>query len=669
MLFRKVFFPLFAVIFSLLFAACEKDDTNNNGPKKGSELGPCYDDGTCDEGLVCIADVCFKGTVTDDDLITDDLIPEEEPEGEDVDTKTDTDKVDTDKVDIDEADVDETDEDIAGDEIADDDVIVVTGPCAALPCTAVAHSDGTCTNDGETYICGCVENYSWDAENKDCVADTRRTDCGNAFPDNAHFSGDNADGKFEQLWDGDSWEPGSFACAWECDLNYTWVDTACVADTQRTDCVNIPESAHGTGDNSDGKFEQTWDGAAWLPASVICAWECDTNYTINGNEDGCIADTRRTDCENIPANAHGTGDNADGKFPQIWDGSSWVPGNANCAWTCDTNYTLNLAGDACVADTRRTDCENTLPNNAHFSGDNADGKFEQTWDGAAWLPGSVVCMWSCDENYAEITTGSCTLDTQRTNCTNIPANAHGTGDNADGKFEQTWNDATQEWEPALVVCTWECDTNYNDNDENGTCVANTQRTNCTNIPANAHGTGDNADGKFEQTWDGDSWEPATDICTWLCDTNYNDDDENGTCVADTRRIDCVVPSLPENAHWIAPNADGKFEQTWDGDSWEATTTDICVWECDTNYNDDDQNGTCVADTQRVDCTNIPLNAHGIDPNADDKFEQTWDGDSWEATTTDVCVWECDTNYNDDDENSTCVADTRRVDCTNIPDNA
>ena len=637
MLFRKT---VVALGLSLLFLACEETPQNTEPFKQGSLWGPCYDDDTCDAGLVCKDNVCWEAN--DGDLLTDDLIPDEEED----DAKTDTDKVDADKVDTDKVDVDAKDED------ATDDDLIVTGPCAADPCSAVEHSDGVCTADGDDYSCGCVEHYTWDGDNKLCAVDTQRADCLN-IPDNAHGIGDNADGKFEQAWDGDGWEPVSFFCEWACDENFSLDEEEgeCVADTRRTDCVNIPDNAHGTGDHADDKFEQTWDGAAdaWLPASVVCTWECDTDYVLNEDENGCMLSTRRTDCTNIPDNAHGTGDNADDKFAQTWDGDSWEPATFVCTWACDTNYLLNGNEDGCVADTRHsTDCPNDLPDNAHWIAPNADGKFDQTWDGAAdaWLPASIVCVWACDNNYNDDDeNGTCVADTQDVPCTNIPDNAHGTGIYENETFEQTWNGATQEWEPALVLCTWACDENYNDDDENGTCVADTRDVPCTNIPDNAHGTGIYENDTFEQTWNGatQEWEPADETCTWVCDDNYNDDDENGTCVADTRDAPCT--NIPDNAHGTGIYENDTFQQTWNGATQEWEPADeACTWVCDDNYNDDDENGTCVADTRRVDCANIPENAYGVDPNADGKFEQTWNGEDWEPTTTDICVWDCVEHY-------------------------
>ncbi len=509
------FFAIFsAFMFLLFFTACD-----GNSGKKADADTPGND-----------------SILTDEDLVTDELIPDEEedvePDETDLDIK-DADIKDGDIVDKDIIDTDTTDEDLVEVEPTDDGEPtdesevepdtdeVVLGPCAADPCAAIAHTDGTCTEVGEDFVCGCLENYLWDEQMKECLAATQVVACTNTLPDNGHWAAPNEDGMIEQVWDGDSWEPPADTCAWECDANYDKQGETCVAGVRRVDCENaIPDHAVYAGANADGKFEQVWDGDSWEPATFDCEWACALNYTWDGSL--CVADTQRVDCTNIPANAHGTGDNADGKIDQVWDGDSWEPPADTCTWECDEHYLQN--GNLCEPETRREWCTNIPLEHAHGTGDNADGMFEQVWDGDSWEPATFDCTWECDTNYTW-DGAVCAADTQRVPCTNIPANAHGIGDNADGKFEQVWDGDS--WEPATFDCAWECNEHYTW--DGSLCVADTQRVDCTNIPANAHGTGDNADGQIDQTWDGDSWEPAADTCTWECDYQYLWNEGTGTC--------------------------------------------------------------------------------------------------------------------------------------------
>ena len=83
-------------------------------------------------------------------------------------------------------------------------------------------------------------------------------------------------------------------CYFDCDINYTWVDPNCVADTQSASCGgSIPWNASAT---TSSDFTQTWNGSSWDPASMNwwesqseCDFDCDTNYSWDGDS-----------CEPIP---------------------------------------------------------------------------------------------------------------------------------------------------------------------------------------------------------------------------------------------------------------------------------------------------------------------------------------------------------------------------------
>jgi len=139
----------------------------------------------------------------DGDLLTDDLIPdEEEPDEADIDAKTDAkpdgDKLDGDMPDTDTADVEPDIDEPLTDEVVTDDVV-----------TDDILVDDVVTDDILT--------------DEDTVPVTRRTLCTN-IPANAHGIGANADGKFEQTQNGDSWEPETFDCAWVCNKSYVLND-------------------------------------------------------------------------------------------------------------------------------------------------------------------------------------------------------------------------------------------------------------------------------------------------------------------------------------------------------------------------------------------------------------------------------------------------------------
>ncbi len=384
--------------------------------------------------------------------------------------------------------------------------------------------------------------------------------------------------------------------------------------------------------------------------TFVCG--CFENYSWNPATLSCDADTRRTDCTNIPENAHGIGDNSDGKFEQVWDGANWLPGSVVCTWECDNDFAEE--GGFCINE-KIVSCDEDNDNPANSHDIIADVTITYTTLGGWEAPAD--CAWECDDDFAE--EGGFCINEKTVSCdedNGNPVNSHDIV--ADVTIHYT---TLGGWE-APADCGWECNLNYTWNGSE--CEADHQRVACTNIPEHAHGTGDNSDGQIEQVWDGDlnDWVPATDTCTWECNEHYL---QNGDlCEPETRREFCQnIPQ--EHAHGIGDNSDGMFEQVWNGDTeaWEPATF-ACAWECDLNYTWD--GFICAADHQWVACTNIPANAHGIGDNADGKFEQVWDGDSWEPATFD-CAWECNEHYTWD--GSLCVADTQRVDCTNIPANA
>jgi len=342
------------------------------------------------------------------------------------------------------------------DEDPDDDTPV--DPCDPNPCASIVGSDGVCTADGSDYNCGCTANYAWNGVAKECTAGQQVADCNNTIPANSSYT---ETGKFTQTWDGDSWEPATSSCEWECDANYVEDTGICVFGTRRTDCTNIPANATGTILNNDGKFEQTWDGDSWEPATFTCTWECDTNYSDNSGV--CEADTKRENCTDIPTNAHGINDNSDNMFEQTWDGTAWDPATGTCEWECDKGYMINGTNDGCdfvptlyvkkdaagaetgyTWDDAFTELSDAL-NNA------ADG--QEIWVAAGtYMPQDCPYQHSCsdprDLHFGLVAgvailggfAGTETLETERDPDANVVVLS---GD-VDG--DDSWNDTTKEWE-------------------------------------------------------------------------------------------------------------------------------------------------------------------------------------------------------------------------------
>ena len=142
---------------------------------------------------------------------------------------------------------------------------------------------------------------------------------------------------------------------------------------------------------------------------------------------------------------------------------------------------------------------------------------------------------------------------------------------------QTWNGSA--WIPASYdssysttagICTFTCDTNYNWNNSKKTCDAATQEADCSAKPENTVWNDGGANGKFTQTWDGSSWNPASytssyntseGTCRYKCESDYHR--ENSQCVSNSK-TDVACTGKPANASW---NTVSIIDQTWNGSSW------------------------------------------------------------------------------------------------------
>ena len=512
---------------------------------------------------------------------------------------------------------------------------------------------------------------------------------------------------------GDGFGTGN-RCSDDCTVNCfdhaTWNGTECVPDTMESECEGLPDNAQW---NTVASITQTWSGETWLPvtdgvynetaSTEECRFKCKENYNWNENDEVCVAATKQTDCSEIPANAQW---NTVSRITQTWSGEEWLPSatsvystddsTEDCFFKCKENY--EWKNNACVASVREdVDCED-LPANAQW---NHSGIVTQTWSGEAWLPSVTAfynansgetddCSFKCKENYNwNENNGTCVAATQQANCSNPPANAER---NTATSITQTWSG--EEWLPSATSvysdeasteeCFFKCKENYEWNAGDEICVAQTRYEDCIDLPPNAQW---NTTESITQTWSGEAWLPAlsgvyneeasTEECRFKCKENYEWSNASASCVAQTRRENCSEP--PANAEWNTVSA---ITQTWSGSAWlpvtdsvynETASTEECRFKCKENYEWDGENEVCTAKTRRVDCSEPPANAEW---NTVSAITQTWSGEAWLPSATSVystddsteeCRFKCKENY--DWSNGSCVAQTRRVDCTDLPDNA
>ena len=225
-------------------------------------------------------------TVVDEDEVIDTVVDEDEV----VDTIVDEDEVVDTVVDEDEV----ADTVVDEDEVTDDDVII--DPCDPNPCTGITNSNETCVPSGETYTCECESNYTWNDTAQTCDFATQREDCTN-IPLNASGTLDNSDNKFEQTWDGDSWEPeaAAFACTWECSDGYILNRdmTKCITPTIY---VNVNASGADTGiswtdaltDLSEAMALSEYGQEIWVAMGLYHPTACPNLYV-----DDCTVSDRR----------------------------------------------------------------------------------------------------------------------------------------------------------------------------------------------------------------------------------------------------------------------------------------------------------------------------------------------------------------------------------------
>ena len=369
----------------------------------------------------------------------------------------------------------------------------------------------------------------------------------------------------------DTNEDGIAECG--CDVDYHLNNSnECKSNTKTTPCIdNAPANATSTVVD----VEVTWNGTGWNTAAD-CEWTCDEDFH---SEDGltCVSDTKMADCiDNAPENATST----PAQVEIAWNGTAWNTA-ADCNWSCNDYFEVNESGTGCDPIP-----EDPCDPNQCLTTDYSDGNCAV--DGLSYSCG-------CNENNTwNAISKTCVPDVKDAACSNVLTDhSHYTGIYSEGTFVQTWNNSTNEFEPVTFNCTWACNTNYSN--EDGSCVADTRRTPCENIPAHASGTTPNEDNNFGQTWDENSgtageWLPATAECNWACNFNYNEVD--GSCVAKTKTADCVN-EIPEKS--VYANS-GKFDQTWDGDAeeWLPYPADFeCGWQCAKGYQLNETEDGCV----------------------------------------------------------------------------
>ena len=511
--------------------------------------------------------------------------------------------------------------------------------------TSSTNDDGTTTDD--------TDSTDTTTDDADTVDDSEITDSGDSTPDENNTAPDENSNDSDAPVVNDPCNPNPCAgianstgiCSQEadkyvcgCKPNYNWDGTFCRAATKDAPCEPKPANTVWNDVNGDGTFTQTWNGESWVPTSYpssfnktpgVCTFKCAGGYSWNGTSCDAAPSTV-SNCTGLPENAVW---NTTPTIVQTFDGSSWepstvgeynlTPSSTECRFICKPNYNWN--GSQCLAATQEVECTG-LPEYAEW---NTATTITQTWSGEEWLP-SAAGYYSTSGSSNE--------------------------------------------------CRFKCKVNYNWSD--GTCVAKTRTTSCTNLPFGAQW---NAVSSITQTWNGSDWVPSNEStfnltqsskeCRFKCKENYTWNATQAECLADTQFTSCI--NLPSGAKW---NQYDKVTQTWDGSSWQPAPTGVynetpsqtqCRYVCDTHYQ---WNGSkCVADTQTAACTGLPEYAEW---NTATSITQTWNGSGWapsatgtfnEASSSTECRFKCSGKYGWN--GSECAERKRTANCTGLPTNA
>ena len=313
-------------------------------------------------------------------------------------------------------------------------------------------------------------------------------------------------------------------------------------------CESCDLCEHGACADSMCQCEEGWTGNFCDTKADLCADViCDPGYECRPSDGQCVPEGNL--CEPDPCNGHGTCDPADG----------------SCTCNCDSEYCwAGTACDTCASDYTGNDCHRDwCVDNAcdHGSCVNEACDCEEGWAG-------TLCD-TCASGY-HLEGDNCVLDTT---CEADSCNYHGTCDDSTG----------------VVVCTCDtgyvgdtcdqCDTGYQDNDSNGTCLPD-----CANsgLDCGNHGTCDDLSGTAVCVCD--TGYTGNDCSQ--CDTGYQDNDGNDTCLPN-----CTTANLDCN------------QVVSGGDCDDSSGTAQCVCNagyvgadcktCDTGYHE--EQGACVPD--------------------------------------------------------------------------
>ena len=515
----KNLFFIFVIFSAFLLASCSG---SKSSIAMGELDGVCFPNKTCNEGLTCDeeSNLCVKIELPDDsdstaDTDSEDTDTDNETPTEDTDTTTDT----TPEEDTD-TDQGRKQGELYGEcypnNTCNEGLIcdVENNICIKNP-DAQNDDDSDTMPDDDTDIVvelteeeKCLaEEGSWNEAESSCTKAINCTD----KPEHSEWNGNSAytleyiNGEWTETIETEyNEEVGT--CRFKCEEHYFWNGYICVNPCETNPCTDVT--------NSTGECSSVND--------TVFSCGCLEHYTWTASTLTCDADSQLVECSDIPENATY---NSVSAISQTWNGEDWFPSNESyfsetpseteCRFKCDPEYVWT--GSMCKLP---TPCDS-----------NPCADITNSTEECSLTDGNYVC--GCIEHYSW--TGSlCEAEQQVKPCTGNPENSSW---NTAESITQTWNGT--DWDPSLEgvyntesstsECRYKCNTNYSWNSSNSTCVVTTQQGNCSSKPANTVWNDNGANGKFDQTWNGSAYTPASytstynttaGTCRYKCNNGY-----------------------------------------------------------------------------------------------------------------------------------------------------
>jgi len=230
-----------------------------------------------------------------------------------------------------------------------------------------------------------------------------------------------------ELWEDRSWTHMATVKSETIDPNFEnnkikhTIDVWWIVLTQQTvscDATTLPANTQ----EITNTVLQTWNGIERMPDNIYeygsgsnwCYFECEMNYSRDG--DSCEANEQTVSCDvtTLPANTEAITNTV----LQIWNGTIWLPDNIYeygsgsnwCYFECEMNYSRD--GDSCEADEQTVECNtNNLDLQAVLFGNlnitqnrNDINRSPLNYPFYNTISQPNQCNYTCKENYSRVDT-------------------------------------------------------------------------------------------------------------------------------------------------------------------------------------------------------------------------------------------------------------------------